>query len=133
MRHFQPANDCTFGDWVPGSRLARRGMTLWLASTLILCLLSCLASALDLPPLTDRVVDQAGVMTVGAATCMPALPGPGYSVGGDKYVITQKAFEVNTDVESEIRLIYIWKIGETSGLARLESVSFIKYRADQVH
>ena len=133
MRQFQPANDCTFGDSVPGSRLARLGMTLLLASTLVLCLLSCLASALDFPPLTGRVVDQAGVMTVGAATCMPALSGPGYSVGGDKYVITQKAFEVNTDVESEIRSIYgnsakltDWRVLKAFLSSNIELIKFIE-------
>jgi len=48
--------------WIPGARFARPGMTMGFVAALLLCL-SVFAFALDFPPLTGRVVDQANIMT----------------------------------------------------------------------
>jgi hypothetical protein len=47
---------------------ARRRVASWprLAAALLLCLVPGLGRAFDLPPLTGRVVDQAGVIPAGA-------------------------------------------------------------------
>ena len=47
--------------WNPGPRVARSGMTVGLVAALLL-FLSAVAFALDFPPLTGRVVDQADVI-----------------------------------------------------------------------
>jgi hypothetical protein len=39
-------------------------------------------------------------------SCTLAPPGPGFTVGDGKYVITRQAFDINTDVESAIRTTF---------------------------
>jgi uncharacterized protein len=57
--------------WIPGLRMARPGMTLCLSLALSLLLIA-FAFALDFPPLTGRVVDQANIMTPESRTDIEA-------------------------------------------------------------
>ena len=81
---------------------------------LLLCLLSVIAFALDLPPLTGRVVDQANVMTPQSRTELEAkLKNLEDKSGIQLVVATVKSLQ-DGDIETYANGMFrFWKLGET--------------------
>jgi uncharacterized protein len=97
--------------WIPGSRFARPAMTSFVLA-LLLCLAS-LAFALDFPPLSGRVVDQAGVITAQSrADVETKLKNLEDKSGIQLVVATVKSLQ-GSDIETYANELFrFWKLGE---------------------
>ncbi len=111
--------------WIPGSRgachraghfgpdpLARPGMTVWVAAAVFLFLAS-FAFALDFPPLTGRVVDQANVMTPESRADVEAKSKDLEDKSGIQLVVATVKSMQGSDIETYgNQLFRFWKLGE---------------------
>ncbi len=98
--------------WIPGSRFARPGMTPWLAAALVLCL-TAFAFAFDFPPLSGRVVDQAGVMTAQSRSDVEAKLKDLEDKSGIQLVVATVKSLQGSDIETYANALFrFWKLGE---------------------
>jgi len=97
---------------IGGLRLKRVPIALWLAVALLLSL-SELGSAFSFPPLTGRVVDQAGIMTAQSRSDLEAkLKNLEDKSGIQVVVATVKSLE-GSDVETYANQLFRnWRLGE---------------------
>jgi uncharacterized protein len=97
---------------VPGSRTAGFVPTFWLATVLIVCLAGAVL-AFNFPPLSARVVDQAGVLTAQSHSDLEAkLKNLEDKSGIQLVVATVKSLE-GSDVETYANQLFrYWKLGE---------------------
>ena len=97
---------------IANSPSAHIGMTFWIAAALVLCVAS-IALAFNFPPLTGRVVDQAGVMTVQSRSDLETKLKNLEDKSGIQLVIaTVKSLE-GSDVETYANELFrSWKLGE---------------------
>jgi uncharacterized protein len=80
----------------------------------ILCLLPLAAFALDFPPLTGRVVDQAGVMTAASRSDVEAKSKALEDKSGIQLVVATVKSLQGSDIESYANQLFrSWKLGET--------------------
>jgi len=96
----------------PGSPTAEFASTCWLAGVLVVCLVG-VAIAFNFPPLTARVVDQAGVLTAQSRSDLGAqLKNLEDKSGIQLVVATVKSLE-GGDVETYANQLFrYWKLGE---------------------
>jgi uncharacterized protein len=95
-----------------GSRFARPGMMLWITAALILSFAS-LAFALDFPPLTGRVVDQANVMTAESRSDVEAKLKDLEDKSGIQLVVATVKSLQGGDIETYANQLFrFWKLGE---------------------
>ncbi len=98
--------------WIPGLRVARPGMTAWVAAAVFL-FLSSFAFALDFPPLTGRVVDQADVMTPESRADVEAKSKDLEDKSGIQLVVATVKSLQGSDIETYANQLFrFWKIGE---------------------
>src|ERR1700730_9371726 len=96
--------------WIPGSRLARPGMTALLAA---LCGFASLAFALDFPALSGRVVDQAGVMSAESKSNIEAKSKALEDKSGIQLVVATVKSLQGSDIETYANQLFrFWKLGE---------------------
>jgi uncharacterized protein len=99
--------------WIPGSRFTRPGMTAAFAAALLLCLTSLALAALDFPPLTGRVVDQAGVMTAQARSDTETKLKDLEDKSSIQLVVATVKSLQGSDVETYANQLFrFWKLGE---------------------
>jgi uncharacterized protein len=85
-----------------------------LACVLLLCLVSGLACALDFPPLTGRVVDQAGVIPVSARETLETKLKDLEDKSGIQLVVATVKSLQGGDIETYANELFrAWKLGET--------------------
>jgi len=96
----------------PGSPAAEFAPMFWLAGVLVVCLVG-VAIAFNFPPLTARVVDQAGVLTAQSRSDLEAkLKNLEDKSGIQLVVATVKSLE-GSDVETYANQLFrYWKLGE---------------------
>src|ERR1700728_522322 len=98
--------------WLRGSRFARPGMPLGAALAVILGI-SLSAFALNFPPLTGSVVDQAGVMTPQSRTDIEAKSKDLEDKSGIQLVVATAKSLQGSDVETYANQLFrFWKLGE---------------------
>src|SRR6202162_642057 len=96
--------------WIPGSRLARPGMTALLAT---LCLFASLAFALDFPALSGRVVDQAGVMSAASKSDIEAKSKALEEKSGIQLAVATVKSLQGSDIETYANQLFrSWKLGD---------------------
>jgi uncharacterized protein len=96
--------------WIPGSRLARPGMTILVAA---LCLFASAAVALDFPALTGRVVDQAAVMTAASKADVEAKAKALEDKSSIQLVVATVKSLQGGDIETYANQLFrFWKLGE---------------------
>ena len=84
-----------------------------LACVLLLCLVSGLACALDFPPLTGRVVDQAGVIPVSARETLETKLKDLEDKSGIQLVVATVKSLQGGDIETYANELFrAWKLGE---------------------
>ncbi len=91
-----------------------RGMTTVLATALLaLCLVSGLALAFDFPPLTGRVVDQAGVMTPESRSGIAAQSKDLEEKSGIQLVVATVSSLQDSDIETYANQLFrTWQLGQ---------------------
>jgi uncharacterized protein len=102
---------------IPATRCvdARRRAVSWprLAAVLLLCLVPALGYAFDLPPLTGRVVDQAGVIPANARDAIDAKLKDLEDKSGIQLVVATVKSLQGGDIETFANdLFRSWKLGE---------------------
>jgi uncharacterized protein len=96
--------------WIPGSCLARPGMT---ACVFFALCFTSLAFALDFPALSGRVVDQAGVMTAESKSDIEAKSKALENKSGIQLVVATVKSLQGSDIESYANQLFrFWKLGE---------------------
>ena len=84
-----------------------------LACVLLVCLVSGLACALDFPPLTGRVVDQAGVIPVSARETLETKLKDLEDKSGIQLVVATVKSLQGGDIETYANELFrAWKLGE---------------------
>jgi uncharacterized protein len=98
--------------WIPGSRSARPGMTVYLGVALVCCLVTA-AFALDFPQLTGRVVDQAGVMSADSRSDVEAKLKDLEDKSGIQLVVATVKSLQGSDIETYANQLFrTWKLGQ---------------------
>jgi uncharacterized protein len=96
----------------PGSRVAHLGVAASLAAALFLCLLP-LAFALDFPPLTGRVVDQAGVINARTRSSLETKLKDLEDKSGIQLVVATVKSLQGSDIETYANQLFrLWKLGQ---------------------
>jgi uncharacterized protein len=96
----------------PGSRFARLEAAALLAAALFLCL-APLAFALDLPPLTGRVVDQASVINAQTRGNLETKLKDLEDKSGIQLVVATVKSLQGTDIETYANQLFrLWKLGQ---------------------
>jgi uncharacterized protein len=96
---------------IPDSRFARPGMTVLVA--LACCLLVTFAFALDFPPLTGRVVDQANVMSAESKSDIEAKLKALEDKSGIQLVVATVKSLQGGDIETYANELFrFWKLGQ---------------------
>jgi uncharacterized protein len=102
------------GSWTLGACLARPGLALFpAAAALVLCLACGVLAAFNFPPLTGRVVDEAGVLSADSRAGIEAkLKGLEDKSGIQLVVATVKSLQ-GSDIESYANELFrFWKLGQ---------------------
>ena len=87
-------------------------MTAWVAAAAVFCVAS-FAFALDFPPLTGRVVDQAGVMTAQSRSDLEAKLKDLEDKSGIQLVVATVKSLQGSDIETYANQLFrFWKLGE---------------------
>jgi len=98
--------------WIPGSRFARPGTTICFVVGLIVCL-STAAFAFNFPPLSGRVVDEAGIMSPQSRSDVEAKSKELEDKSGIQLVVATVKSLQGSDIETYANQLFrFWKLGE---------------------